>query len=84
MAAPSLGHFIKHLLGICKGQVLGFPWRIPRLRGSIDPFCPYLDQPLAVRICADYRNLNEASPKYEYPMPMANMLEKTSTRQPIT
>ncbi|KAI5312689.1 hypothetical protein L3X38_041863 [Prunus dulcis] len=27
-----------------------------------------------VRICVDYRNLNEASPKYEYPMPMADML----------
>ncbi|KAI5338116.1 hypothetical protein L3X38_017387 [Prunus dulcis] len=25
----------------------------------------------AVRICVDYRNLNEASPKDEYPMPMA-------------
>ena len=29
----------------------------------------------AVKICVDYRNLNEASPKDEYPMPMANMLE---------
>ncbi|CAL2265901.1 unnamed protein product [Prunus armeniaca] len=28
----------------------------------------------AVRICIDYRNLNEASPKDEYPMPMADML----------
>ncbi|KAI5338702.1 hypothetical protein L3X38_017974 [Prunus dulcis] len=28
----------------------------------------------AVRICVDYRNLNEASPKEEYPMPMADML----------
>ncbi|CAL2256891.1 unnamed protein product [Prunus armeniaca] len=28
----------------------------------------------AVRICVDYRNLNEASPKDEYPMPMTNML----------
>ncbi|XP_016647201.1 PREDICTED: uncharacterized protein LOC107880389 [Prunus mume] len=28
----------------------------------------------AVRICVDYRNLNEASPKDEYPMPMADML----------
>ncbi|CAL2230234.1 unnamed protein product [Prunus armeniaca] len=27
----------------------------------------------AVRICVDYRNLNEASPKDEYPMPMADM-----------
>ncbi|CAL9001595.1 unnamed protein product [Prunus brigantina] len=27
-----------------------------------------------VRICVDYRNLNEASPKDEYPMPMADML----------
>ncbi|CAL2256435.1 unnamed protein product [Prunus armeniaca] len=27
-----------------------------------------------VRICVDYRNLNEASPKDEYPMPMAYML----------
>ncbi|CAL8163635.1 unnamed protein product [Prunus armeniaca] len=28
----------------------------------------------AVRICVDYRNLNEASLKDEYPMPMADML----------
>ncbi|CAL8119891.1 unnamed protein product [Prunus armeniaca] len=28
----------------------------------------------AVRICVDYRNLNEASPKDEYPMLMADML----------
>ncbi|KAI5338759.1 hypothetical protein L3X38_018031 [Prunus dulcis] len=28
----------------------------------------------AVRICVDYRNLNEASPKDEYLMPMADML----------
>ncbi|KAI5338469.1 hypothetical protein L3X38_017740 [Prunus dulcis] len=28
----------------------------------------------AVRICVDYRNRNEASPKDEYPMPMADML----------
>ncbi|KAI5350651.1 hypothetical protein L3X38_003542 [Prunus dulcis] len=28
----------------------------------------------AVRICVDYKNLNEASPKDEYPMPMADML----------
>ncbi|CAL9028938.1 unnamed protein product, partial [Prunus brigantina] len=28
----------------------------------------------AVRICVDYRNLNDASPKDEYPMPMADML----------
>ncbi|CAL2266094.1 unnamed protein product [Prunus armeniaca] len=28
----------------------------------------------AVRICVDYRNLNEASPKDEYHMPMADML----------
>ncbi|KAI5342330.1 hypothetical protein L3X38_010205 [Prunus dulcis] len=28
----------------------------------------------AVKICVDYRNLNEASPKVEYPMPMADML----------
>ncbi|CAL2259881.1 unnamed protein product [Prunus armeniaca] len=28
----------------------------------------------AVRICVDYRNLNEASPKDEYPMPMVDML----------
>ncbi|CAL8168407.1 unnamed protein product [Prunus armeniaca] len=28
----------------------------------------------AVRICVDYRSLNEASPKDEYPMPMADML----------
>ncbi|VVA38327.1 PREDICTED: LOW QUALITY PROTEIN, partial [Prunus dulcis] len=28
----------------------------------------------AVRICVDYRNLNEASPKDEYPRPMADML----------
>ncbi|KAI5316260.1 hypothetical protein L3X38_045436 [Prunus dulcis] len=28
----------------------------------------------AVRICVDYRNLNEASPKDEYPMPMEDML----------
>ncbi|KAI5350654.1 hypothetical protein L3X38_003545 [Prunus dulcis] len=28
----------------------------------------------AVRICVDYRNLNEASPKDEYPMPTADML----------
>ncbi|CAL2238067.1 unnamed protein product [Prunus armeniaca] len=28
----------------------------------------------AVRICVDYINLNEASPKDEYPMPMADML----------
>ncbi|KAI5316861.1 hypothetical protein L3X38_036568 [Prunus dulcis] len=28
----------------------------------------------AVRICVDYRNLNEASPNDEYPMPMADML----------
>ncbi|CAL2247351.1 unnamed protein product [Prunus armeniaca] len=28
----------------------------------------------AIRICMDYRNLNEASPKDEYPMPMADML----------
>ncbi|XP_016651053.1 PREDICTED: uncharacterized protein LOC107881558 [Prunus mume] len=28
----------------------------------------------AVRICVDYRNLNEAFPKDEYPMPMADML----------
>ncbi|CAL9020912.1 unnamed protein product, partial [Prunus brigantina] len=28
----------------------------------------------AVKICVDYRNLNEASLKDEYPMPMADML----------
>ncbi|CAL2236862.1 unnamed protein product [Prunus armeniaca] len=28
----------------------------------------------AIRICVDYRNLNEASPKDEYPMSMADML----------
>ncbi|KAI5317215.1 hypothetical protein L3X38_036922 [Prunus dulcis] len=28
----------------------------------------------AVRICVDYKNVNEASPEDEYPMPMANML----------
>ncbi|KAI5323854.1 hypothetical protein L3X38_032927 [Prunus dulcis] len=28
----------------------------------------------AVRICVDYRNLNEASPKDEYSKPMAGML----------
>ncbi|KAI5343156.1 hypothetical protein L3X38_011032 [Prunus dulcis] len=28
----------------------------------------------AIRICVDYRNLNEASPKDEYPIPMADML----------
>ncbi|CAL2255624.1 unnamed protein product [Prunus armeniaca] len=28
----------------------------------------------AVRICVEYRNLNAASPKDEYPMPMADML----------
>ncbi|CAL2271601.1 unnamed protein product [Prunus armeniaca] len=33
----------------------------------------------AVRICVDYRNLNEASPKDEYPMPMANMLVDRAT-----
>ncbi|BFG15851.1 hypothetical protein CerSpe_021250 [Prunus speciosa] len=33
----------------------------------------------AVRICVDYRNLNEASPKDEYPMPMADMLVDGAT-----
>ncbi|KAI5350530.1 hypothetical protein L3X38_003421 [Prunus dulcis] len=28
----------------------------------------------AIRICVDYRNLNETSPKDEYPMPTADML----------
>ncbi|KAI5327993.1 hypothetical protein L3X38_027389 [Prunus dulcis] len=28
----------------------------------------------AVRIYVDYRNLNEATPKDEYPMPMADLL----------
>ncbi|VVA35451.1 PREDICTED: retrotransposon unclassified, partial [Prunus dulcis] len=28
----------------------------------------------AVRTCVDFRNLNEASPKDEYPMPMTDML----------
>ncbi|KAI5350469.1 hypothetical protein L3X38_003360 [Prunus dulcis] len=30
----------------------------------------------AVKICTDYRNLNEASPKDKYPMPMADMLHQ--------
>ncbi|CAL8117186.1 unnamed protein product [Prunus armeniaca] len=28
----------------------------------------------AIRVCVDYRNLNEASPKDEYPMPMTDLL----------
>ncbi|CAL8116171.1 unnamed protein product [Prunus armeniaca] len=28
----------------------------------------------AVRVCVDYKNLNETTPKNEYPMPMADML----------
>ncbi|CAL2255198.1 unnamed protein product [Prunus armeniaca] len=28
----------------------------------------------AIRTCVDYRNLNEASPKEEYPMPMVDMM----------
>jgi hypothetical protein len=27
-----------------------------------------------IRVCVDFRNLNRATPKYEYPMPMANIL----------
>lgn len=27
----------------------------------------------AVRICVDYRNLNEVTPKYKYLMPIADM-----------
>ncbi|CAL8086809.1 unnamed protein product [Prunus armeniaca] len=34
----------------------------------------------AVKICVDYINLNEASPKDEYPMPMADMLVDEATR----
>ncbi|CAL8157740.1 unnamed protein product [Prunus armeniaca] len=34
----------------------------------------------AVRICVDYRNLNEASPKNEYPMPIADMLVDGAAR----
>ncbi|XP_016651023.1 PREDICTED: RNA-directed DNA polymerase homolog [Prunus mume] len=33
----------------------------------------------AVRICVDYRNLNEGSPKDEYPMPIADMLVDGAT-----
>ena len=27
-----------------------------------------------IRVCIDFRNLNRATPKDEYPMPIANML----------
>ena len=27
-----------------------------------------------IRVCIDFRNLNKATPKYEYPMPIADML----------
>lgn len=27
-----------------------------------------------IRVCIDFRNLNRATPKYEYPMPIADML----------
>ncbi|CAL9005177.1 unnamed protein product, partial [Prunus brigantina] len=37
----------------------------------------------AVRICVDYKNLNEASPKDEYPMPMADMLVDGAAYNPM-
>ncbi|BFG20108.1 hypothetical protein CerSpe_063820 [Prunus speciosa] len=49
MAAPSLGHFIKHILGVCRGQVLGFLRQILGLRGSIYPPCPCVDPSLLRR-----------------------------------
>ena len=27
-----------------------------------------------IRVCIDFRDLNKATPKYEYPMPIADML----------
>jgi hypothetical protein len=27
-----------------------------------------------IQVCIDFRNLNKANPKYEYPMPIADML----------
>jgi hypothetical protein len=27
-----------------------------------------------IRVCTDFRNLNKAAPKYEYPMPIVDML----------
>ncbi|CAL9005279.1 unnamed protein product, partial [Prunus brigantina] len=37
----------------------------------------------AVRIYVDYKNLNEASPKDEYPMPMADMLVDGAAYNPM-
>ncbi|KAI5344324.1 hypothetical protein L3X38_012201 [Prunus dulcis] len=34
-------------------------------------------------VCVDYRNLNEATPKDEYPMPMADMLIDGATHNKI-
>ncbi|KAI5323789.1 hypothetical protein L3X38_032861 [Prunus dulcis] len=59
---------VEHKLPIKDGYL---PVKQARRRMSMDT---ELKKNRAVRICVDYRNLNEASPKDEYPMPMADML----------
>ncbi|CAL8173643.1 unnamed protein product [Prunus armeniaca] len=69
---------VEHKLPIKEGSL---PVKQARRRMSMDTelklanIVPVLKRKTgAVRICVDYRNLNEASPKDEYPMPMADML----------
>ncbi|CAL8996839.1 unnamed protein product [Prunus brigantina] len=44
---------------------------------------PVLKKTGALRICTDYRNLNLATPKDEYPMPMSDLLVDGAARQEL-
>ncbi|CAL9012218.1 unnamed protein product [Prunus brigantina] len=44
---------------------------------------PVLKKTGALRVCTDYRNLNHATPKDEYPMPMSDLLEDGAAKHEL-
>ncbi|KAI5317538.1 hypothetical protein L3X38_037245 [Prunus dulcis] len=63
---------VEHRLPIKEGYI---PVKQARRRMSMDTELKVKEgHRTEVRICVDYRNLNEASPNGVYPMPMADML----------
>lgn len=49
----------------------------------ISNIVPVMKKNGKLRVCVDFRNINLATPKYEYPMPVADLMVDRATRYEI-